>query len=129
MILAALAILAAAAVVWVRRGWLVVTVDGMSMAPTHLAGDRLLVRRAAAKNLGRGMIVVIRQADELMVKRICAVPGDQVMAGIPVAEDRVPPDCYLVLGDNAEHSYDSRRFGYLCRADLVGVVVRPLHTA
>jgi signal peptidase I len=46
-----------------------------------------------------------------------------VPPGIPVDEAVVPPGRLIVLGDNAAHSFDSRRAGYVLAADVVGVVI------
>jgi len=35
----------------------------------------------------------------------------------------VPAGRLVVLGDNAAHSFDSRRAGYVLAADVVGVVI------
>ena len=63
------------------------------------------------------------------IKRVAAVPGDPVPAVVaPVVGaapgSPVPPGCLVVLGDNLDHSYDSRDCGYLTAAHLLGVVRR-----
>jgi signal peptidase I len=72
------------------------------------------------------MVVVccVGSPDELMVKWAVAVPGDAVPCGIPVTERTVPAGKLVVLGDNVDHSFDSRRAGFLSAAEVVGVVVR-----
>ncbi|MEV5749300.1 S26 family signal peptidase [Actinoallomurus sp. NPDC052308] len=97
---------------WVRRRYLVTTVDGPSMEPTLYAGDRLLVRRTRRVRVGQIVVVRIQPPtldapppdldpapeDEvpevpielmhpdgfLFIKRVIAVAGD------PVPVDRVP---------------------------------------
>ncbi|MEV5707123.1 S26 family signal peptidase [Actinoallomurus sp. NPDC052274] len=95
---------------WVRRRYLVATVDGPSMEPTLYSGDRLLVRRTRRVRVGEIVVVRIQPPtldapppdlvpeDELpeapvermhpdgflFVKRVIAVAGD------PVPVDRVP---------------------------------------
>ncbi|MEV0659793.1 S26 family signal peptidase [Actinomadura luteofluorescens] len=95
---------------WVRRRYLVATVDGPSMEPALHSGDRLLVRRSRRVRAGQIVVVRIRPPtldaplpddpgpgpDEeipfvrddpdglLYVKRAVAVAGD------PVPVDRVP---------------------------------------
>ncbi|MFD0267449.1 S26 family signal peptidase [Streptomyces sp. NPDC127106] len=66
-----------------------------------------------------------------MIKRVVAGPGDPVPAGlgpalIADAGKPVPRERFVVLGDNAAHSHDSRHIGYLERGDIIGVVVRRL---
>jgi signal peptidase I len=126
-----------------RRCFVVVTVTGESMAPALMPGDRLLVRRKATHGLRVGLIVVFGQPrDECLVwdsdvppprvrwaiKRVVALPGDAVPAvarpavgGVAV----VPPDMLVVLGDNVG-SIDSRTWGFLPAADVLGVAVRRL---
>lgn len=78
---------------------------------------------------------------DLFVKRIAALPGDQVgiedgdivvngkhvskaAPGSKDSVERIVPEHFVyVLGDNAEHSLDSRYWGLLRKDDLVG---RPL---
>ena len=120
------------AVLWLRSRLLVVTVHGVSMAPTYRSGDRLLVWRARLPRVRRNAVVVVTQAgrpDQLTVKRAVAVPGDPVPEGMPQPEAVVPPGHLIVVGDNAAHSYDSRRTGYYTAGSLVGVVLRSLPPA
>jgi signal peptidase I len=115
-----------------------------SMQPTLQIGDRILVTRYLSQPAERGDVVVFRSpgADELMVKRIVAVGGDFVDAQngrlvigghtVPepylraravtggVSPQRVPPDCYFVLGDNRLDSLDSRAWGVVPHKLLVG---------
>lgn len=102
-----LAALVAAALVLSRPQRVVV--EGSSMAPTLVAGDRLLVVRA--RRLAVGDVVAVRHPGEpgrILVKRVAAVHGDQV----------------VVRGDNPSASTDSRRFGPVPRHAVVGTVVR-----
>lgn len=105
----------------------VVTVVGISMQPTYQPGDRLLVRRCALDEVPRGTAVVLTFDDPpFLVKRVVALPGDRVPAGIPVPDRVVPPGHLVVLGDNGAHSSDSRMRGYVPADELVGTVVRKL---
>jgi signal peptidase I len=123
---AVLVCVVAAVLGYVRMRYLLITVDGESMAPTLVTGDRLLVRRTTLTSVRKGQMVVVRcngSPDELMVKRAVAMPGDAVPCGIPVTERTVPTGKLVVLGDNVDHSFDSRRAGFLSAAEVVGVVV------
>lgn len=89
-----------------RRRFIVVTVTGVSMAPTLAPGDRVLVRRTRLGQVRAGQIAVIDIEDDydphegrapavrgawrcrrLMIKRVAAIPGHLVPAtcqGSPV---------------------------------------------
>jgi nickel-type superoxide dismutase maturation protease len=107
------ALAAVAAVVLVAVGPRRVTVEGPSMEPTLLTGDRLIVVARGPGGRGRvrtGDLVALRHPAEnrrLLVKRVVAVTGDEV----------------TVQGDNRHHSTDSRDFGPVDRRALVGRVV------
>ncbi|NBM14647.1 S26 family signal peptidase [Streptomyces sp. GC420] len=85
-------------------------------------GEDVLVLRRASKS-----------APGLLIKRVAAVPGDPVPAaltaclGCPLGTV-VPSGRLLVLGDNSDHSVDSRHFGYIPDDEVVGVAVRLLRT-
>ncbi|MGN9919538.1 signal peptidase I [Micromonospora palomenae] len=82
---------------WLRRGWVVVTVEGRSMAPTLVPGDRVLVRRIPPARIQVGQVVVVEKPVDggwrtpplahsaapatdrsWIVKRAVAGPGDPV---------------------------------------------------
>jgi signal peptidase I len=133
-------------ITWFRRRLVVVTVSGESMYPTHVDGDRVVVQRTALCDVRPGQIVVAEPPDpdmrwtgppadgrvagrQWMIKRAAAVPGDpvpRVPAFAKLRDTHVPDDLLLVLGDNAEGSYDSRQFGYVPGQRVLGVVVRRL---
>ena len=136
-----------------RQRIAVVTVTGPSMRPTLAAGDRVLVRRGDLRDLRPGQIVVFqRPANDRTwqtepprwlagrpgwaIKRLVAVPGNPLPAeilaaanenpGLPVQGLLVPPRKLLVMGDNADDSFDSRHFGFVPAERLLGVVYRKL---
>ena len=65
-----------------------------------------------------------------MIKRVAALPGDRLPAacrtGPPARprSDLVPDGMFVVLGDNARVSYDSRLAGPIAADLLIGVVAR-----
>jgi signal peptidase I len=59
-----------------------------------------------------------------VVKRVAAVPGDPVPAGIAVPDARVPAGQLILLGDNPAESADSRQYGYAPEDEVIGVVLR-----
>ena len=95
-----------------------VEVVGDSMAPSLLAGDRLLVLRAAP--IRRGDVVALRDPRDpgrVLVKRVAATPGGAVTCDGEVL--RAGPG-WVVLGDNLPASTDSRTFGAVPRSSLLG---------
>ena len=143
MLVAAVAGSAAAALLVLRRRWVVVDVQGPSMQPTFDHGDRVLVRRASAAP--RGAVVVLRGPrpalpvravgpDGWMIKRVVALAGDPMAPDVARAAgliegDPVPAGHVVVHGDNARASVDSRRWGPVPADGLLGVVVRRMHLA
>ena len=129
-----------------------VVVEGQSMTPALKPGDCRLVNcwLPLFRSYHRGDIVVIRdrKRQELMVKRIVGLPSDcvQVRSGLvyingrPLNEAYLPSqtyteprklgnqtfqidrDCFFVLGDNRSASDDSRSYGEVNRADLLGLI-------
>jgi type IV secretory pathway protease TraF len=93
-----------------------VEVAGASMAPRLRPGDWLVATRAGRPV--RGSVVVVAHPGRSLdlVKRVRAVPGDQVDGRV------LGPDQYLVVGDNAAASTDGRAFGPIHRDAIEGVV-------
>jgi signal peptidase I len=110
------AVLAAGAAAAVATRPFRVEVAGRSMAPTLLPGDWLVATRRG--RIRRGSVVVLRdpQGGLDMVKRVAALPGDEV-EGRPLAPGR-----YLVLGDDPRASTDGRSFGPVDGSSIDGVV-------
>lgn len=123
-------------------------VRGSSMSPGISDGDRIVVDHLSyvLGDVRRGDIVVIEYPLDPQfdyIKRVIGLPGDEilVLAGEVRVNGRhldepyvelqdehrslaltVAPDTFFVLGDNRPHSSDSREFGLVPRANLVGKV-------
>lgn len=131
-----------------------VVVQGRSMAPTLQDGDRCLLNRLSYiyASPKRGDLVVLRdrEANDLAVKRIIALPGESVRISestifvngrrlveayletgtrtvAPSGADQaylLRPDQYFVLGDNRAESEDSRFYGPVTRDQIIGTLLK-----
>jgi signal peptidase I len=122
-------------------------VYGQSMEPNLHAQQRLIVDKLSYRihSPQRNDIVVVDlpSMDEMLVKRIVALPGERVevrggvvyVNDVPIPEpyphdrtayDMAPitlgPLSYFVMGDNRGNSNDSRSFGPITRDEVVGRV-------
>jgi len=129
-------------------------VRGSSMEPTLRDGDCIFVRTAGYRSPERGDIVAIKARDQEgkhLIKRIIAQGGDTVqidfeagmvfvngqlleepyisekthLAGDIAFPVTVPQGCCFVLGDNRNHSQDSRSsaLGFVPLEDIEGKAV------
>lgn len=95
-------------------------VEGASMEPAYRSGDRVLVNRLAYRRSTpvAGDVVVLRDPERegrYLIKRV-ATP--------PLAPRASTPDAVWVQGDNTAESRDSRSFGAVPRASIIGRVWR-----
>jgi signal peptidase I len=129
----------------VRAAVHIYAIPSESMAPTLTAGDQIVVTRYFRSAPQRGHVIVFESPlvpGELMVKRVIASPGELIdsrlgrvrVSGYTLAEpyvlragasgsvpaQLVPADSYFVMGDNREDSSDSRSWGVVPRASIVG---------
>jgi signal peptidase I len=113
-----------------RRRWVLVKVEGVSMEPALHDGHEVLAKRTRRVAVGDVVVVAAPDADlgwaerrplkaPWWIKRVAAGPGD-VMPG---SGEPVPPGHYFLLSDNPAGE-DSRRHGP-CPAEAVfGTVIR-----
>jgi signal peptidase I len=122
-------------------------VEGQSMEPNLHSDQRLVVEKVTYRFHGpqRYDIVVLKlpnQSDELLIKRVIGLPGEtvEIRSGQVFVNDKpldepfvdeetlpgrngqvtVPPLHVYVLGDNRNHSNDSRSFGPIPIENIVG---------
>ena len=126
-----------------------VQVSGISMKP-NLKNNEILILKKYDKSYQRFDIVVINQQKEKLIKRIIGLPGESIeyknnklyVNGKVVKEPfktntttsdfsfdelfgegvTVPKDMYFVMGDNRNHSSDSRVIGFINKKDIKGTV-------
>lgn len=96
-----------------------------SMEPTLKTGSLILGLRPYGE-LKTGDIIIFRYGDSYLVKRIAATEGDVVEHG--GVSKTVPKSCFYVLGDNAEHSHDSRYWEdpFISQDDVIAKVILPV---
>ena len=121
-----------------------------SMEPTLMVDDRILVAKFVYRfqPVHRSDVIVFRyplNPSRDFVKRVMGLPGEQVRLkdGVVYVNDRavsekgytikpdfgnygpvtVPASQFFVLGDNRNNSEDSRFFGYVPRANIIGKAV------
>lgn len=128
-----------------------VIVSGDSMNPTLNNGELLLVRKIGynEKTIDRFDIIVIKEGNEEIIKRVIGLPGEYVsykndklyVNHKVVKEDYIhrktddfnleeictcsiiPEGKYLVLGDNRPISKDSRSIGLIDEEDIIGKAI------
>jgi len=125
-------------------------VEGSSMEPNLYTGQRLLVTKANYwfGDPQRGDVIIFQSPQDTsknLIKRVVALPGEwvEIKGGKvyitdtndntfaldepyiteynqPYPRTKVPEDCFFVLGDNRNHSNDSRKWGMLPRGNIIG---------
>jgi signal peptidase I len=98
-------------------------VPSNSMEPTIREGSFIIGIRTFAEP-ERDDIVVFEHESRLLVKRITGVFGDVVSVD---GENRIVPEGdYFMLGDNTEHSIDSRYWDepFVSREQIIAVLLK-----
>lgn len=97
-------------------------VPSVSMEPTLKKGSIILGVRHYGE-LKNDDIIIFRRNGQLNVKRIAAIEGESITIDGQILI--VPKDCYYVLGDNAENSYDSRfwKEPFIKRDDIIAKII------
>lgn len=126
-----------------------VYVNGDSMYPAYKDGNVLLAKKWGVPKRGDVVIAYVGNGmDCEVVKRVAAVGKDRVQItrkGIyingvltgketenpaeEVKEMVVPAGTYYLVGDNSEHSVDSRTVGFGCiaKGNIEGIVINKLY--
>lgn len=119
-----------------------VLVHGESMKPNYSEGN-LLFADKQFDYINRFDVVVINASDvdNILIKRVIGLPGEtveyknnQLFINGEFVEDiystgwtenfsfTLSEDCYFCMGDNREHSYDSRKYGEFERREIFAKV-------
>lgn len=118
-----------------------IRVNGASMDPTLNDKDIMLLDEISYRfsDIERFDIVVVKEEDEYLIKRVIGLPGETVeynndklyIDGKYVKEDfkhketfdfstTLGKDEYFIMGDNRTNSTDSRVFGPISRDKIMG---------
>jgi signal peptidase I len=111
-----------------RHCYIFVTVRGNSMWPAYTDGQWVLVRRTRRCRPGDVVMFRAPAGSDIgwLIKRVSAVGGDPVPADLrTLVEDGPVPDGHVAVRGDSERSLDSRHFGFVPAARIVGRVRRP----
>jgi signal peptidase I len=114
-----------AALGYARDNWIeAFRIPTSSMEPAVVSGDHVLADKTAYQRMSpkKGDIVIFINPDNRsmkFIKRIEALPGDTYIDTDGI-EKKIPHGFAYVLGDNKNHSVDSRQMGLIPLRDIIG---------
>lgn len=138
--------LAVLAALWISNYYRLAAVSGRSMEPTLSQGDIVVVKMRRLPQRGDIVVIDSKALHKRIIKRVIAVEGDTVFVSAgeiwingealteeyikePFEHDKgfwvVPPGSVYVLGDNRNHSRDSRGVGFIPMGEVTGIVIYP----
>lgn len=109
-------------------------VRGESMMPTLQNGQKVITSRAywLVGKIKKNDIIVLKEekSEDYFIKRVLGLPGDKIQWSmapmnwpLESGEYIVPEDRIYVVGDNLNHSDDSRKFGAFLQSNILGKVL------
>lgn len=120
-----------------------IKVNGNSMNNTLKNKDIMILDKISYRfqEIKRFDIVVIKKGNDYLIKRVIGMPGETVeyknnklyingknidekfiheKTNDFIMEEKIPDDCYFVVGDNRPVSNDSRYIGVINKKDILG---------
>ena len=102
------------------------TVKGASMEPGYHNEDRIFVNRVELifRKPVKGDVVIVKnlKLGGYDIKRISAIPGDEISDITSGKHYKLSKDQYFILGDNSKISLDSRNYGPINLNQIIGIV-------
>lgn len=120
-----------------------IKVNGNSMNNTLKDKDIMILDKISYRfqEIKRFDIVVVKKGNDYLIKRVIGLPGETVeyknnklyingknidekfiheKTNDFIMEEKIPDDCYFVVGDNRPISNDSRYIGVINKKDILG---------